>query len=112
MDIEKERVGDTHIVTARGRIDGIYSTAFANEVGALITGENPKVLIDFTEVDSVTSAGLRAVMLLVKKAKAAGGMFALCCVQDEVRDVLDVSGFTGMLSIHADRSAAFAAMAG
>ena len=61
-----------------GRLDGIYSSAFAKEVGELITGGNPKILIDFAEIDYVTSAGIRAVLLLMKKAKASGGSFALC----------------------------------
>jgi anti-anti-sigma factor len=69
-------------------------------------------LIDFAEVDFVTSAGLRAVLVLVKKVKAAGGSFALCAVQEPVREVLDITGFTDMLRIHTARAEAIAAMGG
>jgi len=112
MEILDERIGDTFVVTAKGRLDGGASTAFAEKVGALITNERPRLLIDFAEVDFVTSAGLRAVLVLVKKVKAAGGSFALCAVQDQVREVLDITGFTAMLSIHAARAEAIAAMGG
>src|SRR5262249_19648695 len=104
MEIHKERVGETHVVTASGRLDGIYSTAFANQIGELVTGTNPKILIDFTDVDFVTSAGLRALLLLVKKAAASGGVFALCGVNEQIREVLDVSGLPAMFSIYADRA--------
>jgi len=57
MDIQKERVGDIHVVTPEGRLDGIYSGAFAKEVGELITGASPKVLIDFANIDFVTARG-------------------------------------------------------
>ena len=110
MEIHKERVGDTYVVTASGRLDGIYSTAFANLVGELVTDTNPKILIDFTDVDFVTSAGLRALLLLVKKAKATGGVFALCGVNEQVREVLDITGFSSMLSIHAGRAEGLAAL--
>ena len=110
MDIEKERVGDAHVVTAHGRLDGIYSTAFANEVGALITGAHPKILIDFTDIDHVTSAGLRAVLILVKKAKASGGVFALCGVNEQVREILDTSGFDAMFGIYPGRAEGIAAL--
>ena len=110
MDIQKERVGDVHVVTAEGRLDGIYSSAFANQVGELITGTNPKILIDFTNIDFVTSAGLRAVLLLMKKAKASGGAFALCGVNAQVREVLDISGFAEMFSIHPGRAEGIAAL--
>jgi anti-anti-sigma factor len=110
MQIQKERVGDACVVTASGRLDGISSTNFANQVGELITGTNPKILIDFTDIDSVTSAGLRALLLLFKKAKASGGVFALCGVNDEVREVLNISGFTPMFSIHPNRAEGLAAL--
>ena len=110
MEIQKERVGDVYVVTVNGRLDGIYSTAFANQVGELITGENPKILIDFTDIDFVTSAGLRALLLLIKKAKATGSVFALCGVNEQVREVLDISGFTAMFSIHAGRAEGLAAL--
>jgi len=110
MEIHEERIGDTCVVTAKGRLDGDASAAFADRIGGLITAPNPKLLIDFGGVDFVTSAGLRAVLLLVKKVKAAGGTFALCGVQDSVREVLDITGFSGMFSIHPARADAIAAL--
>ncbi|HTV38015.1 MAG TPA: STAS domain-containing protein [Xanthobacteraceae bacterium] len=103
MEIQKERVGDAYVVTATGRLDGIYSTAFAKEVGELITGENPKILIDFAEIDFVTSAGIRAVLLLMNKAKASGAAFALCGVNEQVREILDASGLATIIPIHPGR---------
>ncbi|MGH6677301.1 MAG: STAS domain-containing protein, partial [Xanthobacteraceae bacterium] len=99
-------------VTAKGRLDSGASVAFADKVGGLVGSPNPKLLIDFAGVDFVTSAGLRAVLLVVKKVKAAGGSFALCAVQDPVLEVLDITGFTSMLRIHRARADAIAAMAG
>lgn len=110
MEIQKERVGDTYVVTANGRLDGIYSTAFAKEVGELITGDNPKILIDFAEIDFVTSAGIRAVLLLMNKAKASGAVFALCGVNEQVREVLDTSGLAGIIPIHPGRPEGLAAL--
>jgi anti-anti-sigma factor len=110
MEVKTEEVGDVDVVRATGRLDGIYSSAFANQVGELITGTDPKILIDFTDIDYVSSAGLRALLVLLKKAKAAGGVFALCGVNEQVRQVLDVSGFTGLFSIHAGRAEGIAAL--
>jgi anti-anti-sigma factor len=112
MEIHDERVGDTCVVTATGRLDGGASAAFAERVGTLIANDRPKLLIDFSGVDFVTSAGLRAVLVLVKKVKAAGGAFALCGVQDSVREVLDITGFTSMIAIHPARNDAIAALGG
>ena len=110
MEMQKEQVGDAHVVTVTGRLDGIYGSAFANQVGELIIGTNPKILIDFTDVDYVSSAGLRALLLLVKKTKASGGAFALCGLNEQVREVLDISGFTQMFSIHPGRAEGLGAL--
>src|SRR5215469_17065774 len=32
MEMKKEQVGDAHVVTVVGRLDGIYGSAFANQV--------------------------------------------------------------------------------
>ena len=110
MEIQKERVGDTYVVSANGRLDGIYSTAFAKEVAELIIDTNPKVLIDFAEIDFVTSAGIRAVLLLMKKAEASGVVFALCGVNKQVREVLDVAGLVPVITIYPGRSQGLAVL--
>jgi len=110
MEISKEQIGDAYVVSPTGRLDGIYSTAFAKEVGELIAGANPKILIDFAEIDYVTSAGIRAVLLLMKKAKASGAAFALCGVNNQVREVLDATGLEPIIPIHPGRTEGLAAL--
>jgi anti-anti-sigma factor len=110
MEIQEEQIGGTHVLTMKGRLDGITSPAFADRVGALINHSGPKLLVDFAAVDVVTSAGLRAVLMILKRVKASGGSFVLCNVQSSVREVFDISGFTAMLSIHKDRADAIAAL--
>lgn len=112
MEMADERIDDTLVVTAKGRLDGGASSGFADHIGKLIAAPKPKLLIDFSEVDFVSSAGLRAVLVLLKKIQAAGGSFALCGVQAPVREVLDITGFTAMLSIHPGRADAIAALRG
>ena len=113
MELQDERVGDACVVIAKGRLDGTASGAFADRIGGLLDGANkPKLLIDLAGVDFVSSAGLRAVLTIIKKIKASGGAFVLCGVQEQVREVLDISGFTPMLSIHDGRADGLAALGG
>jgi anti-anti-sigma factor len=112
MDIQDEEIDGTTVVTPNGRLDANASTAFADRVGALVGAAKPKLLIDFSGIDFVSSAGLRALLVLLKKVQAAGGAFALCGVRAPVREVLDISGFTSMMSIHPARAEAIAALRG
>ena len=60
---------------------------------------------------SSPARGLRVVLTLLKRVKAASGVLALCAVQAPVKEVLDITGFTGMLDVHAGRAEAMAALA-
>ena len=111
MQIVEESHGRVLVVTASGRLDGSTSGAFAARLEPLITGVEPRLLLDFSGIDFVSSAGLRVVLALVKKIKAANGTFALCSVQPPVLEVLDISGFMTMIDVHSERSAALAALA-
>jgi stage II sporulation protein AA (anti-sigma F factor antagonist) len=110
MDLSEQQVGRVWVVTARGRLDGATSTQFAQRLEALVTGTEPRLLVDFSGVDFVSSAGLRVVLALMKKVKALKGVLALCAVQAPVQEVLDITGFAGMIDIHAERSAALTAL--
>jgi anti-anti-sigma factor len=111
MDISGESVDGVSVVTARGRLDGAASGPFADRVQELIVAERPKLLVDFAGIDFVTSAGLRAVLLILKKVKSMNGAFALCNVQKPVREVLDITGFAGMIDIYPERASALRALA-
>jgi anti-anti-sigma factor len=107
----EEPHGRVLVVTASGRLDGNTSSTFAEKIEPLIRGSEPRLLLDFSGIDFVSSAGLRVVLALVKKVKAANGIFALCAVQAPVLEVLDISGFTTMIDVHPGRVAALAALA-
>lgn len=111
MDLSEQQVGRVWVVTARGRLDATTSAVFAQRIDGLITEAEPRVLVDFAAVEFVSSAGLRAVLTLVKKVKASRGVLALCAVQAPVQEILDITGFSGMIEIHPNRAAALAALA-
>jgi anti-anti-sigma factor len=94
----------------RGRLDGATCGKFAERVEALVTGDEPRLLVDFAGVEFVSSAGLRVVLGLMKKVKAGRGALALCAVQPAVREVLEITGLAGMIDIHPERAAALTAL--
>jgi stage II sporulation protein AA (anti-sigma F factor antagonist) len=111
MELVEEVQGRVVVVTARGRLDGSTSQAFGARLETLAAKSEPRLVVDCSGIDFVSSAGLRVVLSVLKRVKAAGGMFALCAVQPPVREVLDITGFMGMLDVHSGRAEAVAALA-
>jgi anti-anti-sigma factor len=111
MELMEKVEGRVVVVTARGRLDGSTSPAFGARLESLAAKTDPRLVVDLAGVDFVSSAGLRVVLSVLKRVKAANGMFALCAVQSSVKEVLDITGFTGMFDVHSGQAEAVAALA-
>ena len=96
MNIKKKKDGNTLTVIISGRID----TATAPEADATISeslDDVQSLILDFTGVDYISSAGLRMLLALQKKMMARDGM-KLIGVNDDVNDVFEVTGFDEILT--------------
>ena len=69
-----------------------------------------KVVIDASDLDYISSAGLRVILTTAKKAKAAGGGLTIACARANVKEVLTVSGFDSIFGLHDSVDAARASL--
>jgi anti-anti-sigma factor len=111
MDVTEERQGKTVIVAAKGRLDSNMDKSFEARLMELAAGAEASLVIDLGQVDYVSSAGLRILLITVKKVKAGKGKLALCSIQSQVREVFDISGLSAVFSIFPERQAAIQAVA-
>jgi len=58
------------------------------------------VVLDLAHLVYIASAGLRVLLMAVKRARAAGGGVHLTAPSEGVMTVLEVSGFTALFEIH------------
>ena len=105
MELTIEKQTAAAIVAARGRLDAAGAPEFETRCKALVQEGSPRLLLDFAQVEYVSSAGLRSLLVLAKTVKAAGGALALCGLVPAVRDVMTISGFDNILPLAADRAA-------
>lgn len=64
------------------------------------------ILVDTSELQYISSAGLRVFLALAKKSKQNECSLAIHSLQDSVLRVFEVSGFNKILSLHSDESSA------
>ncbi len=107
MEIREEIAGAATILMPVARVDSSTAKAFEAKVIAVIGAGARHIVIDFSQLDYISSAGLRVVLVGAKMAKPPR-TFVLCGMKPHIRDVFDVSGFSRILAIHADRNAALA----
>lgn len=110
MEVTHEVSDGVLIIRPGSRIDSGTAAAFEAQCASLIEEGPAKVVIDFSSVAYISSAGLRALLVAAKKAKSHGGALTLCGLDGGVRDVMAVSGFDRILGAHEGISQARAAL--
>ncbi len=91
MTITKKLDGDTLTVTVEGWLDTMTSPEFHAETQDLEGAKN--VILDFGEVEYISSAGLRETVALFRRVHAQNGNFSVINVAAEVNDVFSLTGF-------------------
>lgn len=112
MQIEVERRGQVTVAAVQGNVDGLTSAELSSVLGGEVEGGGHQMVVSLAGVDYTSSAGLRVLLAVVKEARSRGGDVRLAAVRDNVRKVLDLSGFTSILKLFPDVDAAVASFGG
>jgi anti-sigma B factor antagonist len=99
MDIERVEIGAAQVFRIDGRLDSTTSPAFEAQILKMIRPGENRVVLDFTSVTYVSSAGLRVVLLTAKQTRASQGGFAIFGMAKAVHDVFRISGFAKIIAL-------------
>ena len=97
MTINKTKNGTKLTVALEGRIDTTNSSEFENEAKSALDGISELVL-DFTKLNYISSAGLR-VLLSLQKTMNTQGTMTVTGVNEIISDIFEVTGFSEILTI-------------
>jgi anti-anti-sigma factor len=99
MELSEHRVGDIIVLVPVGRINNDTSTLFQPKLLASVAGPSSKVLLDFSSVEYISSAGLRALMMASKQSKAANGQIAVAGLSPMVKEIFAISRFSLVVQV-------------
>lgn len=99
MKVTTSASGTATVAAVEGRVDSANAKDLDQELGAIIDGGGTRLVVDCSGLRYISSAGLRALLVAIKRTNKAGGGVAMCQVPDHIREVLEVSGFTRLTSV-------------
>lgn len=108
MKIVSYQEKDCLVIKVEGRMDIATSPEFEKSCAALMEQGHRRVVIDFSGLEYISSAGLRSILAIAKKLKSGGGSLSLCSLAGLVKEVFDLSGFDNFLPVFADVEQALA----
>ena len=97
LNINKTVENNTAAVSLEGRLDTVTAPELEKALMELIP-DLTELKLDFTDLDYISSAGLR-VLLAAQKAMNKQGSMTLTNVNEAVMEILEVTGFTDILTI-------------
>jgi anti-anti-sigma factor len=112
LEIREVRTNDVLVVAPSGRIDAVTSDDLERRLLALVAARGTRLVIDLADVEYISSAGLRVLLRLAKKAKEQSGRVVLSSLGPAVRQVFELAGFLSVFEVEASRDAALARLNG
>src|SRR5262245_15777049 len=110
MDVREDTTGDVTILEITGRIDSTTAPVLGEKLTASLATAQRRVVLDLCQLECISSAGFRVLLLAARRAEEAGARFALCSVTGKVRQLFDLGGFLDLFPISGSREEAIAGM--
>jgi anti-anti-sigma factor len=101
MDITTRTQNDVTLVAFAGNLDSNTSPQVQQALDGILASRVQKMVVDFTALDYISSAGLRVLLGTAKRLSGAGGALRLFGLNETVREVFDISGFSTILAVFA-----------
>ncbi|MEI6353596.1 MAG: anti-sigma factor antagonist [Methylococcus sp.] len=99
LSISTEKKGNALVLTLNGRLDANSAKELEAEALVWIEGGDHQHVLDFSGVNFISSAGLRAILLIAKRLEPIGGKVKLCGLNATLMDVFEISGFSKLFVI-------------
>lgn len=100
MEIAKKEEKGLMVISVSGRLDTLTAQDFEKQCLGWLAEEKKNLVLDFSGLEYVSSAGLRCVLVVGKKAKANGNGLSLCGLTGLVQEVFSMSGFDSFFPVY------------
>ena len=105
MEVHSEKNEKYSVVTVSGKIDAATCSDLEDSLLNLIDDGETRIILDLADCGYISSAGLR-VLLVTTKQLYGSGFFALCNLDENVSNIIEMAGFCTFINIFDDMESA------
>ncbi|HZM20799.1 MAG TPA: STAS domain-containing protein [Anaerolineales bacterium] len=96
----KELDNNIRFIKLTGRLDIIGTGEIETKFAGYSAGEKIRVIVDLSEVDFLSSIGIRLLMLTAKSVTSRGGKIVILSPIPDVQNVLEIAGIPSIIPIY------------
>lgn len=93
FDVSSRTAGNINLIDVKGYLDAHTAPELENEFNKLIEKKKFKVVVNFGELNYISSAGLGVFMAYVETMRENGGDIKFSNLKDDVYSIFDLLGF-------------------
>jgi anti-anti-sigma factor len=95
-----ELENNIRLIKLVGDLDIVGVGAIETQFSGYCAGENPRVVVDLSEVEFLASIGIRLLTLNAKAVASRGGRMVLLHPTPDVKSVLEITGIPAIIPIY------------
>ncbi len=99
MEMDISRESETVTASLVGRVDGENAREFQDALMGAIEETDKVVALNFEKLTYISSAGLRAILLMAKTLSKQDAKLEVRSLTPSVREVFETSGFDKIISV-------------
>jgi anti-anti-sigma factor len=96
MKFNDSKLGGAPVIGVSGRIDATAAPLFDSHCSQYVAEGHKILIVDLSEVDYLSSAGLRSLVTLSKKLRPVKGKLVIVGVHGTVKEIFDIAGFSDL----------------
>jgi anti-anti-sigma factor len=100
VDIQSERRQESLIIALAGSLDALTAGQVQDSIKTQFEGGQQQLVLDLSQVDFMSSSGVRLLLELLKTSRTMGGDLRLAAAQPGIERTLDVSGLLRVLKAY------------
>lgn len=94
-----QQEGNTLIAKFEGRLDTAAAVQTTEDIKPLLAAANTEIILDCTELEYISSSGLRIFLTIRKEAAAKGSKVIVKNISADIRQVFVMTGFISLFEI-------------
>ena len=110
MEIQTGIQDGVTIITLSGNLDGNTVNEAQEKILPLVASNSLLVVLDLKGCAYISSAGLRLLLMAAKQLSTQDGILVLAGLSDEIKDVMEMTGFNNFFKTFPDAASAVAAV--
>lgn len=99
MELNETKNGNFLVVQLPSRLDTSNYTQLEGKLISIIEKGEKEIVVDCSGLLYISSSGLRVLLMALKKTSSLKGKLHLCCLQENIREIFEISGFNSIFSI-------------